>query len=650
MKAWKVLALLAVLLGSTLAAETVKLRVIETTDLHTNIMDYNYYRDKADDRLGLVRAASLIREARAEVANSILVDNGDLIQGSPMGDYVAAKGLVAGEVHPVHQAMNALGYDAANIGNHEFNYGLDYLKSALSGASFPYVNSNVLDAKTGHNVFTPFVIKPYEFKDSAGKKHRIKVGYIGFVPPEILVWDKKNLEGKVKVLDITKAAERFVPEMKAQGADVVIAIPHSGLSTAPYKEGMANSVYYLSQVKGIDAIAFGHSHAVFPGDAYYNSMDGVDGERGTVNGIPATMPGRWGSHIGVIDLTLDYSDGDWKVVDGVADTREIYNKRDRKSLAAPDEKLREVLKDAHEKTRGFVNAPIGAADSPMYSYLALVQDDPTIQIVNLAQKDYVERYAAGVPELAGLPIISAAAPFKTGGRKNDPTNYTEVEAGQMTFRNASDLYLYPNTLVVLKLTGKEIRQWLECSAGMFNQIDPASSEEQALLNWDGFRSYNFDVIDGLTYEVDVTKAPRYNGSCKMLNEDSHRVLNLRFEGKEVQDEQVFLLATNNYRGFGGKFPGTGGDYVVYASPDENRTIVADYIKRVSAEKGMVTPKADFNWKFKLIDTPKLKVYFETAPGAKAEQFIKENSLYPLKLSGTDENGFARYYIDLSRER
>ena len=169
-----------------------------------------------------------------------------------------------------------------------------------------------------------------------------------------------------------------------------------------------------------------------------------------------------------------------------------------------------VLKPDHKGTRDFVNQPIGKASDVMYSYLALVQDDPTIQIVNLAQKDYVERFIQGDPDLAGTPVLSAAAPFKVGGRKNDPANFTEVESGQLTFRNAADLYLYPNTLVAMKVKGQQVKDWLECSAGQFNQIDPSSTQPQQLINWNEFRTYNFDVIDGVEYQIDVTQPAKYD--------------------------------------------------------------------------------------------------------------------------------------------
>ncbi|QDX96524.1 bifunctional 2',3'-cyclic-nucleotide 2'-phosphodiesterase/3'-nucleotidase [Pectobacterium carotovorum subsp. carotovorum] len=644
------LSLLATLVATTVHAATVDLRVLETTDLHSNMMDFDYYKDTPTDKFGLVRTASLIHAAREQATNSVLVDNGDLIQGSPLGDYMAAKGLKAGDVHPVYQAMNTLDYSVGNIGNHEFNYGLDYLHKALSGAKFPYVNANVLDAKTGKPLFTPYHIENKSVTDRDGKPHTLRIGYIGFVPPQIMVWDKANLTGKVTVEDITASAKKWVPEMRKQGADLVIVIPHSGLSAEPYKAMAENSVYYLSQVPGVDAIMFGHAHAVFPSNDFAN-IKGADIKQGTLNGVPAVMPGQWGDHLGVVDFTLNNDSGTWKVGQAKAEARPIYDKAQKKSLAAEDDKLVKVLSDAHQNTREFVSKPIGKSADNMYSYLSLIQDDPTVQIVNNAQRAYVEHFIQGDPDLADLPVLSAAAPFKAGGRKNDPASYVEVEKGQLTFRNAADLYLYPNTLVVVKVNGQQVQEWLECSAGQFKHIDPSKREPQSLLNWDGFRTYNFDVIDGVNYQIDVTQPARYDSECTLINDKAHRIKALTFNGKPIDPKATFLIATNNYRAYGEKFAGTGEKYVAFASPDENRSVLAAYISAETQKSGEVKPQADNNWRLAPIvsDTP-LDIRFETSPSEKATAFIKEKAQYPMTSVGNDETGFAVYRLDLQHAK
>ncbi|EOU9604687.1 bifunctional 2',3'-cyclic-nucleotide 2'-phosphodiesterase/3'-nucleotidase [Cronobacter dublinensis] len=640
--------MIATLVAASVNAATVDLRILETTDLHSNMMDFDYYKDAPTEKFGLVRTASLINAARQEADNSVLVDNGDLIQGSPLGDYMAAKGLKDGDVHPVYKAMNTLDYAVGNLGNHEFNYGLDYLHKALAGANFPYVNANIIDAKTQKPLFTPYLIKETQVKDKDGKPHTLKIGYIGFVPPQIMTWDKANLSGKVTVNDITETARKYVPQMRAEGADLVVVVAHSGLSAEPYKALAENSVYYLSQVPGVDAILFGHAHAVFPGKDFA-TVKGADIAQGTLNGVPAVMPGMWGDHLGIVDLVLNNDDGKWKVTQSKAEARPVYDAQAKKSLAAEDQNLVKVLKADHDATRDFVGQPVGKSADPMYSYLALVQDDPTVQVVNNAQKAYVEHFIQGDPDLAQLPVLSAAAPFKVGGRKNDPASFVEVEKGQLTLRNAADLYLYPNTLVVVKATGAEVKEWLECSAGQFNQIDVNSAKPQPLLNWDGFRTYNFDVIDGVKYQIDVTQPAKYDGECQTVNPKAERIKHLTFNGKPIDPNATFLVATNNYRAYGGKFAGTGDSHIAFASPDENRAVLAAWIGAETKRAGEIHPAADNNWRLAPINSrQKLDIRFETSPSDKAAAFIKEKAQYPMKKVGNDDIGFAVYQLDLSK--
>ncbi|MEM7872676.1 bifunctional 2',3'-cyclic-nucleotide 2'-phosphodiesterase/3'-nucleotidase [Morganella morganii] len=638
---------LALLVSGTVNAATVDLRVMETSDIHSNLIDFDYFKDKPTEQFGLVRTAGLIKAAKDEATNAVLVDNGDLIQGSPLADYMVSKGLNDGEAHPAHKLMNTMGYTVGNFGNHEFNFGLDYLKKAIAGADFPYVNANIIDEKTGKNLFTPYIIVDTPVKDRDGKEHVIKIGYIGFVPPQILIWDKANLEGKVRVNDITETAKKFVPQMKAEGADLIVAIPHSGFSQEPYKAMAENSVYYLSEVPGINAIMFGHSHGVFPGKDFAD-IKGVNIEQGTVNGIPAVMPGQWGDHLGVVDLVLNNDEGTWKVADAKAQARPIYDKVNKKPLVARDDKLASVIDEQHNATRTFVGKLIGKSPDNMYSYLALLQSDPTVQIVNNAQTDYTRRFIQGDPDLADLPVLSAAAPFKVGGRKNAPADFVEVEKGDMTFRNAADLYLYPNTLVVVKATGAEVTEWLECSAGMFNQINPQSEAPQSLVNWDGFRTYNFDTISGINYQIDLTQPAKYDVDCQTVNPQANRIKNVTYQGKPIDPNAVFLVATNNYRAYGGKFAGTGDKHIAFASPDENRSVLAGYIAAETKAKGAVSALAEQNWTFVPVKTDKkLDIRFETSPGDKATLFIKENAHYPMTRVGTDDVGFAVYQVDLT---
>ena len=214
------------------ASGQVHLRLMETTDLHVHVFPYDYYSDKPVDTLGLARTASLINDIRAEATNSLLVDNGDFLQGNPMGDYIAyERGMKEGDQHPVITAMNTVGFDASTLGNHEFNYGISFLMKSLAGAGFPAVCANIAK-KTGaspredETLLPPYVILDRELTDGAGKSHPIKIGLIGFVPPQVMNWDRKHLEGNMQARDIVECARAYVPEMKEKGADIIIALSH----------------------------------------------------------------------------------------------------------------------------------------------------------------------------------------------------------------------------------------------------------------------------------------------------------------------------------------------------------------------------------------------------------------------------------------
>jgi len=458
---------LALVSSTALADSTVSLRILETTDIHTHLVNYDYYRDGESDTVGLAKVATLLKTARGEAENVVFIDNGDLIQGNPLGDYMAKeRGLKDGDVHPVYKAMNLLGYDAANIGNHEFNYGLDFLGKSLAGANFPYVSANVFvddgddNPENDKPYFEPYVLLDREFTDNDGKVHKAKVGVIGFVPPQIMQWDKANLEGSVIAKDIVEMANKYVPEMREKGADIVIAVPHSGLSTMARNGMEENATYYLSEVDGIDAILFGHAHTVFPSETFAD-LEGVDIAKGTINGVAAVMPGFWGSHLGVIDLTFNVTDdGEWTVTDSLSDARPIYQREGRTvtPLVEADPEIIAAVKDEHEATIAYMREGVGTTSAPINSFFALVADDPSIQIVTNAQKWYLEKILNG-SEYDGIPILSAGAPFKAGGR-GGPDYFTDIPEGKIALKNVADLYIYPNTVSAVLLDGDQVREWL----------------------------------------------------------------------------------------------------------------------------------------------------------------------------------------------
>ncbi|MEC2864677.1 2',3'-cyclic-nucleotide 2'-phosphodiesterase [Bacillus thuringiensis serovar kyushuensis] len=622
---------------------TVNLRILETSDIHVNLMNYDYYQTKTDNKVGLVQTATLVNKAREEVKNSVLFDDGDALQGTPLGDYVANKikdpknRVDPSYTHPLYRVMNLMKYDVISLGNHEFNYGLDYLNKVIEKTDFPVINSNVYKVdhddkeENDENYFKPYHILKKEVVDEAGQKQIVKIGVMGFVPPQIMNWDKANLEGKVKAKDIVATAKIMVKKMQNEGADIIVALAHSGVDKSEYKEvnKMENASYHLAtQVPGVDAVLMGHSHTEV---------------KDVFNGVPVVMPGVFGSNLGIIDMQLKKVNGTWEVQKDQSkpQLRPIANSKGT-PLVESDQKLVNEIKDEHQATIDYVNTPVGETKAPINSYFSLVQDDPSVQIVTNAQKWYVEQELKK-PEyekIKDIPVLSAGAPFKAGGR-NGATYYTDIPAGTLAIKNVADLYVYPNTLYAVKVNGAQVKEWLEMSAGQFNQIYPEKkTEEQPLVNI-GYPTYNFDILDGLKYEIDVTQPAKYDKDGKIVNANTNRIVNMTYEGKPVADDQKFIVATNNYRGSSQTFPGVSEGEVVYQSQDETRQIIVKYMQKIKN----IDPAADQNWTFKPIVADKLNTTFDSSPNA--QKYIKKDG--NISYVGPSENEFAKYAIDITKK-
>jgi 2',3'-cyclic-nucleotide 2'-phosphodiesterase/3'-nucleotidase len=644
--------------GSVPAGSQAILGILETTDLHGNVASYDYDKLAPEASLGLERTATLIAQARAQFPDNVLLDNGDTIQGTALSDYQAiVKPLGCDETLAIYKVFNALRYYGAGVGNHDFNYGLAYLNQVsgsrfdvegveaakpCAGPTFPQVLANVTSVKSGQPLFAPYAIIDKRITATAPDGSRVpvtlRVGIIGFTPPTILTWDKRWLEGKVATQGLRETAQRYVPEMRAKGADIVVAISHGGLDDAPYSPAMENGSWHLAQVPGIDAMLIGHSHQVFPNAASTVAqfdLPGVDKAKGLVHGVPTVMAGLWGKHLGVIGLSLAWNGKAW-VVDKARTTVEARPVTAGRAAVAGDPAIAPLVAAEHKATIRYVRTPIGKTDFRMSTYFADAGDVSAIQVVNQAQAAYLREYVkANLPQYAQLPVLSVSSPFKTGSA--GVTDFTDVQAGAIALNNAADLYLYPNALHGVKVSGTGLRAWLEKAAGRFNTIDPQRAAPQELVNG-GFPGYNFDVpsSDELRYEIDVTQPP------------GRRIRDLRFRGAPVDPAQEFLVATNNYRASGGgAFPGLDGSSTVVAAPDNNRDVLIEYIRR----QGSLTRAANGgsrSWRFARVAT-KGPVVFHSAPGKEA--LARDAGLTNVRELRADDGagkGFALYAIDLSR--
>ncbi len=611
------LALILIFAFSTalMAAET--LSILSTSDVHQYLVPYDYMEDEVDETIGFSKIYTLIEEERNNNPNTLLLDNGDLIQGSLIGLYeYQIDPITEGETQTIIKAYNHAGYDAAAIGNHELqDYSMDYLEKAMAGADFPFVSANIMLADNEDEYYTdPYTIIT---KNINGKD--LRIGVVGFVPPQSMRWGKDHLEANVVIKDIMEQARKVIPEL-AQKTDLVVVLSHSGISSAPVDsyDARENASYYIAQMDEVDALITGHHHGTFPDD--YKDLEGVNAEEGTIFGVPTVMPGSWGSALGIIDLEIVENKGSWEVVGHQVRHRVV----DENVESHPE--IEEIAQDVHENVIEYVRTPIGDTERDITSYLSRVMDSPVTQIINDAQLWWAEdQFAEG--EYSDLPILSAAAPFRAG--REDANYFTEVMAGGVTIGDVTDIYIYDNQIRVMQLNGEQIIEWLERSAENFNRIDPDSEATQELLNPE-FSAYNFDVIDGIEYEIDITK------------EVGQRVVNARYQGEPLTEDMEFLIVTNDYRaGGGGDFPPTVEEDPVYApSGVVNREIIMDYIE----VQGTINPAPDYNWSINSFD-PAGEVTFRSHP--EVMDYVEKYEIPNISFIETDENGMGVYRLDVS---
>lgn len=605
------------------------LRILATTDLHMNVLPYNYFADRPCNRTGLARTASLIARRRHEVRNAILLDNGDFLQGTPMGDLAAATVLQSPrKIHPAIAAMNALDYDAAALGNHDFNFGVSFLRMVTGRAGFPFLAAN-LRVHRGPG-FQPYAILRRSLTDWHGCAVDLAIGVIGFVPPQTPDWDR-DLSGLISCADIVETARRLVPEMRADGAQIVIALAHSGIGGLTPYPGMEHAATALAAVPGLDAIIAGHTHEVFPGPAF-PSAAGVDPVAGTLAGKPAVMAGFGGSHLGIIDLDLRRNGAAGWHVAGFSVRAEPVAP-DLPSAAG----IARPVMAAHRETLRHLRRRVGRSDTPLNSYFALIGHDPGLRLVNMAQRWHVRQRLKG-SRWASLPVLSASAPFRAGGR-GGPQHYTDVPPGALSLRNLADLYFFPNRICAIRLTGAQLADWLERSASMFRRVEPGSRD--APLIDPAFPCYNFDVIDGVTWQIDLSGPARFAPDGRLLDPGSRRIRDLRWQGRAVAPSDSFVLATNSYRlaSCGLFSPLVSGNEIALKGDELTREILRLYVRR----RRRIAIDAAPHWRFTAM--PGTTAIFETGPGGLAHlEAVAARHAAGLEHAGAGAEGFARFRL------
>ncbi|WP_369245888.1 bifunctional UDP-sugar hydrolase/5'-nucleotidase [Streptomyces sp. R41] len=553
------------------------LTVMGTTDLHGHVFNWDYfkdaeYTDKAGNAQGLARISTLVNEIREEKGrcNTLLLDAGDTIQGTPLTYYYAkvdpitAKG---GPVHPMAQAMNAIGFDAAALGNHEFNYGIETLRKFESQCHFPLLGANALDAKTLKPAFPPYFIKKFHVAGAPP----VKVAVLGLTNPGIAIWDKAYVQGKLTFPGLEEQAAKWVPKLRSMGADVVLVSAHSGSSGTssygdqlPYVENSAALV--AQQVPGIDAILVGHAHVEIPELKVTNTATGKT--------VVLSEPLAYAERLSVFDFELVFEKGKWQVESVAASVR-------NSNSVADDPRITKLLKDEHDVVVAYVNQVVGTATETLTTVEARYKDAPIIDLITKVQEDVVKAALAGT-SYASLPVIAQASPF---------SRTSEIPAGDVTIRDLSSLYVYDNTLVAKVMTGAQIRAYLEYSANYFVQTAAgAAIDVEKLTNANNRPDYNYDYVSGLRYDIDIAQA------------EGSRIKNLTYDGAALDDAQQFVLAVNNYRANGGgAFPHVASATEVWAESTEIRTRIAEWV----TAKGTLDPKefASVDWKLTRDGTP-----------------------------------------------
>ncbi|MCM0673943.1 5'-nucleotidase C-terminal domain-containing protein [Micromonospora phytophila] len=545
------------------------LTILGTSDTHGNVYNWDYYTDaEYDDSrhndVGVAKLATLVNQIRAERRGraTLVLDAGDTIQGTPLATFYAKQEpiTVTGETHPMANAMNVLGYDAVTLGNHEFNYGLPLLAKWIEQLGFPALAANAVNVATGKPAFLPFVIK----KVSLGfATPTLRVGILGLTNPGSAIWDRANVEGRLRFDDMIATAAKYVPIMRERGADIVLISAHGGDSgTSSYGPELPieNPTALIAQrVPGIDAILFGHAHAEVVEKFVTNEQTGEQ--------VLLTEPSKWGQRLSRMDFTLVRADDRWKITSKRASMLNT-------NTVVEDPAVLAAVRAQHQKTVAYVNQVVARSTVELSAAESRYKDTPILDFINHVQAEVVGTALAGTP-YAGLPVLSLAAPF---------SRTAVFPAGDVKIRDVAGLYVFDNTLEAVVLSGAEVRAYLEYSAKYFRTLAPGAPVDPQTINDPAVPDYNYDVFSGLEYDIDISKPV------------GQRITRLVLPGTDtpVAENAQFVVAVNNYRrSGGGNFPGIVKT-PVYNEQQEIRQLLIDWAQA----RGTIDP-ADFfqpNWK------------------------------------------------------
>jgi len=517
------------------SARRVQIVILGTTDQHGNIFPIDYYTDKRDNR-GLAKLATLIKRVRKESPNVVLIDSGDTIQGTPLEYYHNKKNNNPPD--PMMLGMNALQFDAMAVGNHEYNFGLKVLEKARSEAKFPWLSANTYDKGTGETHYKPYIVKEVE---------GVRVGILGLTTPGIPTWENPPNYPGLEFHEPLLEAKKWVPILRGkEHADVVVIAMHMGIE-ADLRTGEINpgqvrnenqAMAIAKQVPGVDLIFMGHTHRDVP------SL--------VINGVLLTQANFWGRHLARADLYLENVANKWRIYARSARTIPVDDKVDA------DEEILKLGEPYNRETQAWLSREIGESAEDLSAEQAPFRDTAILDLIQRVQLE------------AGKAQVSMAAVFNPQAR---------IAKGPVTVRNIAGLYVYENTLVVIEVSGRQLKDALEHSAKYFRPYEPGKSPAD-LVN-EKIPTYNYDIAEGVTYELNISKPI------------GQRIEKLEYQGNPVLPAQKFRLATNNYRvNGGGGYTMYKGAAVVYRSSEEIRELIIDWVER---HKTIPTEPTN-NWK------------------------------------------------------
>ncbi|QIE42719.1 bifunctional 2',3'-cyclic-nucleotide 2'-phosphodiesterase/3'-nucleotidase [Rhodobacteraceae bacterium SC52] len=609
------------------------LRILCTTDLHGHIWPYDYQTDRLAPGRGIAALAKMIAAARSETANSVLLDCGDILQGTALADW-AVSPAASGQDHPMILSMNHIGYDAATLGNHDFNYGLETLAKAMESASFPIVSANLVAQLGDHPaddtpIVPPWCILERQMTDTNGQDHTLRIGVIGTAPPQTAIWDAAVLRGAVSARDSVKAVRAHLPYLQQAGCDIVVAISHSGLGVPDAADMSEDTSHAIAQIDGIDVILTGHSHRRLPGPDF-EGTPGVDAKAGQIEGKPAAMAGAFGSDLAVLDLDLACVGGKWRPRSGGAELRPS-------SGTSPDPAILALTETAHTATRAQLSQVVAHTRTRLHTAFAMTGRSPALDLMAQAQHAAATALIADTP-LADLPLLSAVAPFKHGGPMG-PEGFIDIPPGPLRQRHMVELSPFPNQLCVLALTGADLRAWLERAASVYGDIAPGALDAALLSPF--APAYTYDEIHGVRYGIDLSQARRHDPKTGRAVTDGRapgRITSITYNGRTVGPNDRFAVATNSYRASGG-----GGFAMIPASTPRLHSraplidVLTDFVLRL-AEIDINTPAP---WYFEPLGATLL---VQSAPSATADSHGDPDRT--LTQIGYDSEGYSLFRLQI----